>query len=248
MAVITIKKPAEIALMRQAGVMLQKVLEATCARAKAGVTTRDLDEFAERMIRGLGGTPGFKGYRGYPASLCTSVNDQVVHAIPSDIVLQEGDIVGIDAGVYYGGFHTDACRTVIIGEVPPEVRQFVDTTEKALNEAIKCVKEGVHVGDISATIQEILERHDYGVVRECTGHGVGRNLHEPPDIYNVGKRGTGPRLKAGMTIAIEPIATMGNPAIKTLADGWTIVTRDRSLSAHFEHTLAVTSVGSILIA
>lgn len=245
---ISIKTPEEIEIMRTAGKMLQKVLAATCAHAKAGVTTKELDMFAEKMTRDLGGEPGFKGYRGYPASICTSVNDQVVHTIPSDYVLKDGDIVGIDAGVYYNGFHTDACQTVMIGHVEPEVRYFVKTTKDALDQALKQVQEGAYVGDISATIQRVLERQGYSAVVECTGHGIGRNLHELPDIYNVGHRGTGAKLLAGMTIAIEPIAVMGSPVIDTLKDGWTIVTRDHSLSAHFEHTVLVTKTGYEMIA
>ncbi|MBI5411926.1 type I methionyl aminopeptidase [Candidatus Peregrinibacteria bacterium] len=248
MTPIYIKTPEEIVLMRESGRILQKVLNATCARAKMGVTTRELDIFAESMIRDLGGEPSFKGYHGYPAALCTSVNEQVVHAIPSDYALKSGDIVGIDAGVYYRGFHTDACKTVIIGSAPPEVRFFVRVTKEALDQAIKQIKAGVAVGDISAAIQRVLERQGYSPVIECTGHGVGRQLHEEPDICNAGQRGTGPQLRAGMTIAIEPISAMGSGGIETLSDGWTIITRDRSLSAHFEHTVLVTETGAEILA
>jgi len=221
------------------------VLDSLEKAIKPGVTTLQIDTLAEKLITEHEGcTPGFKGYHGFPNSICISVNEEVVHGIPNEhTVLQDGDIVGIDCGVYYKGFHTDACRTVLVGNVDPEIQHFVKTTKKSLDKAIKQVCSGAHVGDIGAVIQKTLEQQGYSPVVECTGHGVGRDLHEPPEIMNVGQKGTGPVLKPGMVLAIEPIATMGKRDISTLQDGWTIISNDGSLSAHFEHTVLVTKNG-----
>lgn len=242
---ITIKTPDEIAKIRHAASILRIVLEKLAEAVKPGVSTADLDALAEKIIASYpGATPGFKGYHGFPASICTSVNEEVVHGIPrSDLILYEGDIIGIDAGVFYEGFHTDACRTMLVGKVNPTVQHFVKITKKALGQAVKQVRPGGHIGDISAVIQKIIEEQGYSPVAECTGHGVGRNLHEPPEICNVGQRGTGPIMTPGMVLAIEPIATMGTGAIDTLKDGWTVISADGSLSAHFEHTVLVTETG-----
>lgn len=247
---ITIKTPDEIAKIRHAAGILKIVLDKVCDAVRPGVSTADLDALAESIIRSYpGATPGFKGYHGFPASICVSVNEEVVHGIPrEDMILEEGDIIGIDAGVFYDGFHTDACRTVMVGKVDPAIQHFVKTTKKALTQAVKQVRPGGHIGDISAVIQKILEDQGYSPVVECTGHGVGRNLHEPPEILNVGRRGTGPVMQPGMVLAIEPIATMGTGDIKTLQDGWTIISADGSLSAHFEHTVLVTENGHEILA
>ena len=241
---IPIKTEEEIELIRKSGAILKKVLEEMGNIVRPGISTYEMDEIAESIIRDHDATPAFKGYRGFPATLCTSVNDEVVHGIPNKaFVLQEGDIIGVDCGVVYQGLYSDACRTFMVGQVAPEVQHFVKTTKKALEKSIKQVRPGNHIGDISAVIEEILELGGYSPVVECTGHGVGRNLHEPPEILNIGKKGTGPEIKAGMVFAIEPISSMGTGQVMTADDGWTILTVDRSLSAHFEHTVIVTDKG-----
>jgi methionyl aminopeptidase len=242
---IPIKTEDEIRAMRHGGKVLHDVLDELEKAIRPGVTTKELDTLAETFITSHEGCkPGFKGYKGYPCSICTSVNNQVVHGIPdNDCVLKEGDIVGVDCGVFYNGLHTDACRTMLVGQVKPEVQHFVKTTKKTLFAAIKTVKAGARVGDISAAIQKNLEQQGYSPVTDCTGHGVGRVLHEPPEIMNVGQRNTGPVLKPGMTLAIEPISAMGSGKVETAKDGWTVITADNSLSAHFEHTVLVTEEG-----
>ncbi len=248
---IPIKTPEEIAIIRNAGAILTSVLDALEAAVKPGMVTAELDALAEKLIRAhAGARPGFKGYHGFPASLCVSVNNEVVHGIPGERhVLQQGDIVGLDCGVYLEGFHTDACRTVIVGgETDPESRRLVKTTQKALKEALKVVRPGGRVGDISAAIQKTAEQAGFGPVIECTGHGVGRDLHEPPEILNAGRRGTGPELKEGMVLAIEPIINMGSGKVTTARDGWTVLSADGTRSAHVEHTLVVTSDGYEILA
>jgi methionyl aminopeptidase len=247
---IPIKTPEQIESMREAGIILRNTLEIVSKAVKPGISTFELDLIAEDfIISHKGAKPAFKGYRGFPATLCTSVNEQVVHGIPSkDVILSDGDIVGLDCGVYYDGLYTDACLTVLVGNVDPEVQHFVKITKKALNQAIKQVKPGNHIGDISAIIQKTLEDQGYLPVIECTGHGVGVDLHEPPEILNAGKKSTGPVMKEGMVLAIEPISAMGSNSIITLNDGWTIVTEDGGLSAHFEHTVLVTEKGCEILA
>lgn len=249
MSQIPIKTQEELQAMREGGAILKEVLEKVAEAVRPGISTSELDVIAENIIRQYpGAQPGFKGYHGYPATLCTSVNDEVVHGIPHENrILKEGDIVGIDCGVLYKGLYTDACRTVFVGNVDPNVRHFVKITKKALEEAVKQVKAGAHVGDISAAIQKTIERQGYAPVIECTGHGVGRHLHEPPEILNVGKRGMGPELRANMVLAIEPISSMGTGEVYTKKDGWTIVTVDGAFSAHFENTVAVTEKGCEII-
>lgn len=247
---IPIKTPEQIEAMRHAGAILTKTLDLIERSVKPGISTAELDKIAEDFINSHEGcSPGFKGYRGFTGSICTSVNEEVVHGIPRDDQrLEEGDIIGIDCGVYYKGLHTDACRTFLVGEVDPEVRHFVKITKKALINAVKLVRARVHVGDLSAAIQKTLEEQDYSPVEECTGHGVGENLHEPPEIMNVGQKGTGPVLKAGMMIAIEPIATMGKRQVYTAPDQWTVISADGSHSAHFEYTVLVTENGHEIVA
>lgn len=250
MGEITIKKPEEIEAMRYAGKVLTATLDKLANSVKAGVSTKELDNIAENFIRShIGCVPGFKGYHGFPGSVCTSINEEVVHGIPSfDRILREGDIIGLDCGVYYKGLHTDACRTFIVGTVSHEIKQFVKVTKEALQKAVKQVRPGGHIGDISAVIQETLERFDYSPVIECTGHGVGHGLHEAPEILNAGKKGTGPLMKPGMTLAIEPISAMGKGDVDTEKDGWTMFTADRSLSAHFEYTVLITEDGYEILA
>ncbi len=247
---IIIKTSEEIEAMRHAGSILTKTLDLLAESVKIGISTKELDDIAEKFIRSHEGcTPGFKGYRGFTGSLCASINEEAVHGIPSsDRVLKDGDIIGLDCGVYYKGLHTDACRTFIIGDVPHEVRQFVKVTKESLRQGVKQVRPGGKIGDISAAIQATLERFDYEPVIECTGHGVGHNLHEPPEIMNAGVKGTGPTMKPGMVLAIEPISSMGYGDIKTAKDKWTLFTADKSLSAHFEETVLVTETGHEILA
>jgi len=247
---IPIKTSDEIQAMREGGMILKKALETVSKAVKPGISTYELDKLAEHTILSYkGAKPGFKGYKGFPCTLCTSVNEQVVHGIPSKhVILRDGDIVGIDCGVFFKGLYTDACVTVIVGNVKPEVRHFVKTTKNALDKAVKQVKPGGYVGDISAVIQKVIEDQSYSPIVECTGHGVGRDLHEPPEILNVGKRGTGSKMQPGMTLAIEPISAMGKKDVFTEKDGWTVVTADASFSAHFEHTVLVTDNGYEILA
>lgn len=250
MSDIFIKTPEEIETMRYAGKILTKTLDLLMDSVEIGLSTKELDEIAEKFILSHEGcTPGFKGYNGFPASVCTSINEEAVHGIPSiNCVLKDGDIIGFDCGVYYKGLHTDACRTAMVGDVAPDVRQFVKVTKEALRQGVKQVRPGGRIGDISAAIQETLERYDYAPVIECTGHGVGRNLHEPPEIMNAGKRGTGSVMRAGMVFAIEPISAIGYGDIITAEDGWTLKTADGSVSAHFEETVLVTETGYEVLA
>ena len=248
---IIIKTSEEIEAMRHAGKILTETLDLLEKSVKIGMSTLELDQIAETFIRShTGCRPGFKGYRGFTGSICTSINQEAVHGIPSSQrILKKGDVLGIDAGVFYKGLHTDACRTVILGEeVSPEIKNFVKVTKEALQRGVKQVQPGGHIGDISATIQETLERYDYGIVKECTGHGVGHNLHEPPEIMNVGQKGMGPIMLPGMVLAIEPISAMGQGTILTAKDGWTLYTKDGSLSAHFEATVLVTEMGYEILA
>ncbi len=247
---IPIKTPEEIELMRHGGKILMETLQMLSERVSPGMTTLELDLMAEDFIRShKGAEPGFKGYRGFPGTLCTSVNEEVVHGIPrADEVLVEGDIIGMDCGVLYEDFYTDACVTVLVGQVEPEVQHFVKTTKKTLQNALKQVRAGAKVGDISATIQKTLEDQGYSPVIDCTGHGVGKALHEPPEILNAGRKGEGATLKSGMTLAIEPISAMGKGKVDTAPDEWTVITADGSLSAHFEHTILVTDNGFELLA
>lgn len=247
---IIIKTSEEIEAMRHAGAVLTKTLDLLAESVKIGISTKELDEIAEEFIRSHAGcTPGFKGYRGFKGSVCTSINEEAVHGIPSsDRVLRDGDIIGLDCGVYYKGLHTDACRTFIVGEASHDVKQFIKITKEALRQGVKQVRPGGKIGDISAAIQVTLERFDYAPVIECTGHGVGHNLHEPPEIMNAGVKGTGPTMKPGMVLAIEPISSMGYGDIETAKDKWTLVTADGSLSAHFEETVLVTETGHEILA
>jgi len=229
----------EIAKIREGGAILRACLDHIASLVAPGVTTGELDLIAETFIRDRGGVPAFKGYQGFPATLCTSVNEQCVHGIPGKHALQEGDIIGVDCGVQLHGLYTDACLTVPVGTISDEARKLMDATEGALQAALMVLKAGVRVGDISATIQQYVEERGFQPVRSLTGHGVGRNLHDAPDIPNVGRVGTGPVFCANTVIAIEPIIVAGDPAVAQGSDGWTISTRDRSLCAHYEHTVVV---------
>ncbi len=240
---------AQIVSLRKGGKILRGCLDHTAKAVRPGITTGELDKIAEQFIISHdGATPAFKGYRGFPASICASVNEECVHGIPGKRVLNDGDIVSIDCGVIVGGIYTDACVTVPVGNVSPEVKTFLAVSEEALKAACKLVAPGVKVGDISSTIQKYLESRGYTPVNGLTGHGLGTELHRFPDIPNSGRAGTGPALPANIAIAIEPITSMGGASIREADDGWTISTADGSLSGHFEHTLLVTPQGYEMIA
>jgi len=226
--------------MREAGRLVGEVLTELSARVAPGVSTADLDALAEKMMVAAGGTPAFKGYHGYPASICASINDEVIHGIPSGRrLLQEGDIVSIDVGVSLDGYFGDSAITLPVGPVSEEAATLLRVTEESLHKAIERVRPGGRVSDIGHVVQRHVESYGFSVVREFVGHGIGQKMHEEPQVPNYGEPGRGPRLTEGMVIAIEPMVNAGKPAVKVLGDGWTAVTRDGSLSAHFEHTVAV---------
>ena len=244
---IVCKSAAEIERMRAANVLVADVLAELAARVKPGVTTGELDAAAEMLVRAGGAEPAFKGYRGYPATLCASVNEQVVHGIPSERALIEGDIISLDMGVKLNGFYGDSAITVPVGRVSGDVLKLLRVTQEALGKAIEQVRLGGRISDIGHAVQRHVEANGFSVVREFVGHGIGSSLHEEPQIANYGEPGRGPRLAEGMVLAIEPMVNMGRPAVRVLADGWTAVTRDGSLSAHFEHTVAVTKQGPLVL-
>ena len=234
--------------MQTANQLVADVLAEIAAEVAPGVTTADLDRLAERLVRERGAEPAFKGYRGYPATLCASVNEEVVHGIPSNSrVLQDGDIISLDMGVKIGGFYGDAAVTVPVGHVPEETATLLRVTSESLDRAIAEVRVGGRLSDIGHAVQAWVEAHGFSVVREFVGHGIGERLHEDPQIPNYGPPGRGPRLTEGMVLAIEPMVAMGRPETRVLGDGWTAVTRDGSLAAHFEHTVAVTSNGPLVL-
>ena len=242
------RSEAEIARMLTANQLVADVLAQVEASVSEGVTTMDLDVMAERLVRDGGAEPAFKGYRGFPATLCTSINEEVVHGIPSKArVLQKGDVISVDMGVKLGGYYGDSAVTVAVGEVPDKTRDLLRVTRESLERAIDHVRVGARLSDVSHAVQEWVERHGFAIVREFVGHGIGEKLHEEPQIPNYGPAGRGPKLAAGMVLAIEPMVAMGRPEIKVLADGWTAVTRDRSMAAHFEHTVAVTGDGPLVL-
>jgi methionyl aminopeptidase len=236
---IYLKTNEEIELLRESNLLVGKTLAEVAKHIQPGCTTKQLDKIAEQFIRDNGATPGFLGYNGFPGSLCTSVNDQVVHGIPGDYILKDGDIVSIDCGVYKNGFHGDSAYTFCVGNVNPEVIALLKATKESLYLGIEMAVDGKRIGDIGFSIQSHCESKGYSVVREMIGHGVGRDLHEEPDVPNYGKRGTGVKLKSGMVIAIEPMINLGEKRIVMEKDGWTIRTKDHKPSAHFEHTVAV---------
>ncbi len=241
---IILKSPAEVATMRRACEVAARALQDVVRAVRPGITTRELDRIAEERIRAQGGVPSFLGYRGYPASLCVSVNDEVVHGIPGRRRLREGDIVSLDLGALAEGFHGDLAVTVPVGEISPELARLLQTTAAALEEGIRAVRPGRRLGDVGAAIQRYVERQGFSVVRDFAGHGVGRNLHEEPQVPNFGRPGNGAVLRPGMTLAIEPMVNMGGPEVTVDPDGWTVRTRDHAASAHFEHTVAVTDAGA----
>lgn len=238
---IIIKSSEELKKIRKSCQIVARVIEELKTFLKEGLTTKQIELFIENLIVKMKGLSAFKGYRGYPASACISVNEQVVHGIPSDkVFIKEGDIVSVDVGVIYDGFYGDAAYTYPVGMISEEAEKLLKVTEEALYKGIQQARAGKRVGDISSAIQKHVECNGFSVVRAFVGHGVGRLLHEEPQIPNFGKEGIGPRLRKGMTLAIEPMVNAGTYEVKVLSDGWTAVTKDGSLSAHFEHTVAVT--------
>jgi methionyl aminopeptidase len=237
---IIIKSEAEVALMRQAGKVVATILEELKSQVKPGMKTEDLDNISARELKKLGAKSSFNGYHGYPANVCVSVNDEIVHGIPGKRVLREGDIVSLDFGAIYKGFQGDAALTVGVGKISPQAKALIETTEGALKAGIAVARPGARLGDVSATIQHYAESRGYSVVREYTGHGIGRQMHEEPQIPNFGPAGQGPVLQKGMTLAIEPMVNIGNWLTRVGDNHWTVSTVDGSLSAHFEHTIAIT--------
>lgn len=242
-----IKTEAEIKVMKECGEILARVMNQVGQAVKPGVTTKQLDELGQRLIEAENGKPSFLGYRNFPNSLCISVNEAVVHGLPTDKPLAEGDIVGVDLGVLYKGYHTDSAWTFPVGTISESATRLLNITRESLFQGIAKAKVGNCIGDISATIQRYVESNGYSVVRELVGHGIGQKIHEEPSVPNYGKPGVGDKLKAGMTICIEPMVNQGSARIKELSDGWTIVTADRKLSAHFEHTVLITDDGPVIL-
>lgn len=241
---IILKTPQEIELIAKASRVVALTIAFLRERVKPGVTTADLDRWAEDFIVREGARPAFKGYRGFPATLCTSVNEEVVHGIPSPQKrLEEGDIIGVDVGAIVEGYHGDAAVTLPVGQISEEAARLIRVTEDALDAGLAQVNLGNRLSDVSHAIQSVAERGGYSVVTDFVGHGIGRNLHEDPQVPNFGKPGEGPRLKQGLVLAIEPMVNVGGSEVEVLADRWTVVTRDRMLSAHFEHTIALTVDG-----
>lgn len=238
---ITVKSSEELAIMRKACIITGDVLKFLEDKIKPGVTTKELDRLAEKFIRDRNAYPSFKGYRGYPATLCVSIDDEVVHGIPSDKRrLEEGSIVSIDVGAYFNGFHGDAARTFPVGKVSSEKLKLIEVTKQSFFEGVKYAKAGNRIGDIASAIQNYCESFGYSVVRALTGHGIGKEMHEDPEVPNFGKAGHGVRLSANMTIAVEPMINMGRYDVDFLPDGWTVRTKDKLPSAHYENTIAIT--------
>lgn len=245
---ITLKSPSDIAFMRKSGEILRDLLLSIEEKVHPGTTTKKLDEFAYEYIKKRNATPSCLGYCGYPASICASIDDVVVHGIPSSSKkLEEGQIISVDICVLYNGWQSDATRTFLVGEVSPEKKQLVLDTEASFFEGVKQFKEGGRLGDISSAIQNYTESRGYGVVRAMVGHGIGREMHEDPQVPNYGRAGHGPRLEKGMVLAIEPMITLGGWEVKTLLDGWTCVTKDGSPCAHYENTVALTDNGAEIL-
>ena len=240
---ITIKSDREIELLRVAGNIVHETRMYLIPFIKEGITTKELDTLAENFIRSKGATPSFKGYGDFPASICTSINEEVVHGIPGNRKLKNGDIISIDIGACFKGYHGDSAWTFAVGDVSDAKKELMEHTRESLFAGLKMIKPGNHIGDISHAIEEVAKKYNLGVIRELVGHGVGTSVHEEPDVPNYGKEGIGPVLKEGMVLAIEPMLTLGRRDICILDDDWTIVTEDNSPSAHFEHTVVVTKDG-----
>ncbi|MBI4003446.1 MAG: type I methionyl aminopeptidase [Candidatus Omnitrophica bacterium] len=244
---IELKSASEIELMRQAGRIVAGLLATLAQLVRPGMKTKALDDAARTYLRERGAQPAFLGYRGFPASICVSVNEEVVHGIPGGRTIREGDVVSLDAGAVISGYYADAAVTVTVGAVSPAVRRLVETTRQALEMGIRQARTGHRLSDISHAVQEVVEGAGFGIVRDFVGHGIGRAMHEEPPIPNFGAPHMGPRLKAGMVLAIEPMVTERSPEVEILEDGWTAVTKDRSRAAHFEHTVAITDAGTDIL-
>jgi len=241
---ITIKSTREIELMREASQILVQTRQVLFEMIQPGISTEALDQIADRTIRTLGGIPSFKDYEGYPKSICTSVNDVVIHGIPSKkVILKEGDIISIDIGVNVKGYHADSAFTYPVGKISDEAQTLLDITEKALYIGIEQAFPGNHVSNIGHAIEQYIKPYGYGIVETFTGHGIGKDLHEAPQVLNYGPKNQGPKLKPGMTICIEPMVNLGTKDVQVLQDGWTVVTKDKRLSAHFEHMVLITEDG-----
>ncbi|MDZ4655766.1 MAG: type I methionyl aminopeptidase [Coriobacteriia bacterium] len=244
---ILTKSLVELEIMREAGRITAKALRMVGEATRVGVSTAELDLIAEECIRAEGAVPAFKGYRDFPATLCTSVNEQVVHGVPGKRRLEDGDILSVDCGAIIEGFYGDSAVTFAVGKITPEARRLLDATAASLDAGISRCREGMRLYDIGAAVQKVAEGAGFAVVREYVGHGIGRTMHEDPQVPNFGKAGTGPALKVGMVLAIEPMINAGTYEVRGLSDGWTVVTNDSSLSAHFEHTVAVTENGPMIL-
>ena len=243
---IRLKSRREIEIMKEAAMILKKAFEKLFPAIRPGVSTAELDQVAERAIREAGGEPAFKGYRGFPCTLCVSVNDEVVHGIPSARKLLEGDLVSLDLGVKYQGYYSDAARSRVVGKGTSEAERLVRVAQEAFSAGIDAVREsGKRIGDLSRAVQEVVEQNGFGVVRDYVGHGIGQAIHEEPSVPNFGKLGHGPRIEPGLVLAIEPMLTAGHYAVETLSDGWTVVTKDRRLASHYEDTVAFTEAGPV---
>ena len=245
---ISIKSSTDLAKMRQAGLIAGRALKLAGESIKAGMTTKALDKIVHDYIISCGAKPSFLGYGGFPGSACISINNEVIHGIPSHKVkIKEGDIVSVDVGAFYDGFHGDTCATFACGKISDEAQKLLDVTKASLYEGIAAAKVGARLGDVSHAVEEYCASRGYGIVRNYTGHGIGRNLHEEPEVPNFGKAGHGPRIVAGMTFCIEPMINAKGDAVRVLKDGWTVVTSSGSLSAHFEHTIAITPDGPVIM-
>ncbi|TET84523.1 MAG: type I methionyl aminopeptidase [Candidatus Nealsonbacteria bacterium] len=244
---ITIKTPEEIKIMAEGGKILAKIIKELEKKVKPGITTKELDRVAETLIFKSGGTPSFKGYEGFPASLCTSINEELVHAVPSQRKLKEGDILSLDLGMKYQDYHSDMAITLPVGKISPEAQRLIRVTKKTLKRGIKKARPGNTFGDIGNTIQRYVEDQGFNVVRDLCGHGIGRELHEEPKILNYGKRHSGPEIKEGMVFCLEPMVTVGDWKLKKSKDGYGYETADSSLSCHFEHMMVVTKNGAKIL-
>ena len=247
MTTVVLKRPDEIDKIRESARIVAEALALAGSLARPGVSTREIDRQVEELIRGAGGVPSFLGYHGFPASTCISVNEQVVHGIPGDRILRNGDIVGIDVGVYKNEYHGDAARTFPVGTVDAEAVRLLRVAEEALDRGIAAIRPGLRLGVISHAVQSWVEENGFSVVRDLVGHGIGRKLHEDPQVPNFGPAETGPVLRAGADLAIEPMVNQGTWEVRTLDDQWTVVTKDGRLSAHFEHTVAITPDGPLIL-
>lgn len=246
-ATVELKTRSEINAMRRAGRIAGETLKELRTRVEPGIRTRDLDRIAEKFIRSQGATPTFIGYRGYPATLCVSINDEVVHGIPGDRKIEAGDLVSIDVAATVDGFVGDTAISLVVGPAAKNTTKLVDVTERSLDAAIELMRPGKRLGDIGAAVQQVAEAAGFGVVRDFVGHGIGHQMHEEPPVPNYGTPGTGLRLEPGVVLAIEPMVTAGDYKVRVLDDGWTVVTRDGSLAAHFEHSIAVTEDGPLVL-